>query len=137
LGASTAAVEEPYSDDPKGENRGILQIAPGEIRRAVGLAREAGFGVEAHTIGDWSARELVDAFEEHGVTSQDRYTMTHCQILNPKLMKRMAEMNVLEMLRKPEHAMKQLVKPRLTANGDRMENGLHVPSHVVEDSKLD
>jgi len=52
-------------------------------------------------------------------------------------MKLMVEMNVLEMLRKPEHAMKQLVKPKLTANGDRMENGLRVPSHVAEDSKHD
>lgn len=36
LGASTAALEEPYSDDPMGQNRGILQIEQTTIRHAVG-----------------------------------------------------------------------------------------------------
>eukprot|EP00927_Polykrikos_kofoidii_P043071 TRINITY_DN37128_c0_g1_i1.p1 TRINITY_DN37128_c0_g1~~TRINITY_DN37128_c0_g1_i1.p1 ORF type:complete len:622 (-),score=89.51 TRINITY_DN37128_c0_g1_i1:71-1861(-) len=95
LGASTAAVEEPYSDDPAGENRGILQIEPSEIRRIVGLAKTHGFGVEAHTIGDRSARELLDAFEEIPLSISDRYTLTHCQILGPELMNRMAKLGVV------------------------------------------
>eukprot|EP00928_Gymnodinium_smaydae_P046590 TRINITY_DN31040_c0_g1_i1.p1 TRINITY_DN31040_c0_g1~~TRINITY_DN31040_c0_g1_i1.p1 ORF type:complete len:599 (-),score=80.02 TRINITY_DN31040_c0_g1_i1:62-1858(-) len=92
LGASTAAVEEPYSDDPEASNRGILQIEPPEMRRIIRLAKKAGFGVEAHTIGDRSARELLDAFEETGVQSDDRYTLTHCQILKPELMRRMQKL---------------------------------------------
>eukprot|EP00930_Biecheleria_cincta_P074935 TRINITY_DN62133_c0_g1_i1.p1 TRINITY_DN62133_c0_g1~~TRINITY_DN62133_c0_g1_i1.p1 ORF type:complete len:644 (+),score=99.55 TRINITY_DN62133_c0_g1_i1:32-1933(+) len=95
LGASTAALDEPYADDPSKSNKGILQLEPQLIRKAIRLASTVGFGVEAHTIGDRSARELLDAFEEHQVQSRNRYTMTHCQILSSALIQRMASQGVI------------------------------------------
>ena len=43
LGASTAALLEPYSDDPAGKNRGILTITPEQLDIALDNAAEAGF----------------------------------------------------------------------------------------------
>eukprot|EP00931_Biecheleriopsis_adriatica_P043927 TRINITY_DN25106_c0_g1_i1.p1 TRINITY_DN25106_c0_g1~~TRINITY_DN25106_c0_g1_i1.p1 ORF type:complete len:609 (+),score=88.46 TRINITY_DN25106_c0_g1_i1:68-1894(+) len=123
LGASTAALEEPYSDDPAGKNRGILQISPELIRRAIGLASQRSFGVEAHTIGDRSARELLEAFEGHDVRHEHRYTMTHCQILNPYLVKRMANLGVVASIQ-PQFANSDaaIASSRLGENSERLRN---------------
>jgi len=63
LGASTAALLEPYSDDK--ENRGVLQLSPDSINEAMAKAKARGFRVEAHAIGDRAATELLNSFEKH------------------------------------------------------------------------
>eukprot|EP00929_Paragymnodinium_shiwhaense_P097120 TRINITY_DN58885_c0_g1_i4.p1 TRINITY_DN58885_c0_g1~~TRINITY_DN58885_c0_g1_i4.p1 ORF type:complete len:602 (-),score=119.68 TRINITY_DN58885_c0_g1_i4:75-1880(-) len=117
LGASTAAVEEPYSDDPAGANRGILQLDQAAMQRAIKLAQGAGFGVEAHTIGDRSARELLDAFDACGVKASDRYTLTHCQILKPELMRRMADVGAVASIQPQFNISDAEVAPRRLGAG--------------------
>lgn len=92
LGASTAAMLEPYSDDRV--NVGILQMSAEMIDEAMGKAKAANFRVEAHAIGDHAATELVTAFERF-FSPEDRPVLTHCQILNASLVNRMSKMGVI------------------------------------------
>lgn len=92
LGASTAALIEPYSDDP--QNSGVLQLTPEEIDGAVQKIKSSGFRVEAHAIGDRAATILADVFAR-SFTSNDRPIITHCQILNPGLVKTFARTGII------------------------------------------
>lgn len=92
LGARTAALIEPYADDPG--NTGILQMTPGEIDAAVADAKRRNFRVEAHAIGDRAATALLNSFECH-LSPIDRPVLTHCQILTPPLIRWMARLGVI------------------------------------------
>lgn len=50
LGGRTAALEEPYSDDP--DNRGMLVLPEDELKEQVYLAHAQGMQVAVHAIGD-------------------------------------------------------------------------------------
>ena len=43
-------------------------------------ARDQGFRVEVHAIGDRALSAVLDAFEEAGITAADRPIVTHCQV---------------------------------------------------------
>lgn len=43
-------------------------------------ARDQGFRVEVHAIGDRALSAVLDAFEEAGITPADRPIVTHCQV---------------------------------------------------------
>lgn len=88
LGASTAALLEPYSDADDG-NVGVLQMTPQEIDTAIQKVKFHGFRVEAHAIGDRAAKHLLQSFERH-LESGDRPVLTHCQILTEDLVAQMA-----------------------------------------------
>lgn len=59
LGAGTAALREPYSDDPG--NVGLLRYTDAEIARLVDKAHSAGFQVIIHAIGDRAVEQAVTA----------------------------------------------------------------------------
>jgi len=92
LGASTAALLEPYSDGPG--NVGVLQMSPTEIAETVQKSKRCGYRIEAHAIGDRAASHLLSAFELH-LQAGDRPVLTHCQILNNALIARMAVAGVI------------------------------------------
>lgn len=117
LGASTAAMLEPYADDP--ENSGVLQLTPENIDEALRKVKAHGFRVEAHAIGDRAATCLLDAFENH-LAPEDRPVLTHCQILNNSLIDRMARTGVIANVQ-PQFVPSDLpiVKNRLGADTER------------------
>lgn len=43
-------------------------------------ARDRGFRVEIHAIGDRALASVLDACEEAGLTAEDRPIVTHCQV---------------------------------------------------------
>ncbi|CAK0813376.1 unnamed protein product, partial [Prorocentrum cordatum] len=92
MGARTAAMLEPYADDPG--NTGNLSMSPDEISAAVAKAKRHGFRLEAHAIGDRAAQEVLKGFAEH-LQPADRPVMTHCQVLNADLVGRMAQQGVV------------------------------------------
>eukprot|EP00667_Euglena_gracilis_P007173 EG_transcript_7241 len=95
LGASTAALEEPYSDDPMGSNRGMLLLSPKELRDRVAAVHGAGYRLEVHAIGDRAARVTVEAIEAAGMGPEDRPVLTHCQLLSPDTVAAMARLGVI------------------------------------------
>ena len=92
LGASTAAMLEPYADNPA--NSGVMQMTRAEIDSTLVLLREHGFRVEAHAIGDRAATDLIDAFEKL-MPGSERPVLTHCQFLSKSLVSRMSKSGII------------------------------------------
>jgi predicted amidohydrolase YtcJ len=90
LGGRTAALLEPYADDPS--TRGIYMWPEAEFIEMVARAHALGNQVGAHCIGDGGAKLFLDAVEEaqrrhHRL--DHRHRMIHCQIMSEALMDRM------------------------------------------------
>ena len=64
LGARTAALREPYADDPS--NSGMLRYSDEQLSEVVGLADSKGYQVIIHAIGDRAVEQAVTALA--GVT---------------------------------------------------------------------
>ena len=84
LEAGTAAVLEPYADDPC--SHGIALWPPGELAHAVAAFDADGFGVHVHAIGDAAVRSALDAIEEAGQRNgprDRRAVIAHAQLVHP------------------------------------------------------
>lgn len=96
LGPRTAALREPYNDDPYGfPPRGILFLDQDEATREVLQARALGFHVTTHAIGDRAVRTVLDAYENARVTRRDRWSIEHVQVAADDLTARMARRGVI------------------------------------------
>ena len=62
LGAGTAAMHQPYLDEP--DNRGLLLYETAELEDLIQRADAAGFGLAVHAIGDRANTVVLDAFEK-------------------------------------------------------------------------
>lgn len=51
-----------------------------DVALQVAQARDGGFRVEVHAIGDWALASVLDALEATGITPADRAIVTHCQV---------------------------------------------------------
>ena len=103
----TAALLKPYrvnkgtKDDPRwvrGKDRGPTYWKPGVAGPAVAAADAAGWQVHVHAIGDRAVRSALDAFEgaiaANGRTD-DRHTITHLELVDPKDFPRFGKLGVL------------------------------------------
>jgi len=70
IGARTAAVGEPFADDPG--NRGALIRPPEELHRLMREAHAAGFQLAVHAIGDQGIEAVLDGIEAMFLTHQKR-----------------------------------------------------------------
>ncbi len=101
LGSRGAALLQPYSDDPG--NTGLLVSEPAHIVSIAGRARERGFQVCTHAIGDRAVNNTIDAYEAGGVKPEDRYRIEHFQIVTPPDFKRIARDGIIASMQ-PTHA---------------------------------
>ncbi len=107
LGSRTAAMLEPYEDEP--HNRGIVVTPPAELRRLVSAAHHAGLSVAVHAIGDAANRAVLDALQ--AVTQQSQrapapalpHRIEHVQLLHPADVPRLAALGVVASMQ-PIHA---------------------------------
>ncbi|HHX27788.1 MAG: amidohydrolase [Bacillota bacterium] len=86
LGGRTAALEEPYSDDPT--SSGILVVTEDELRDSVYKAHALGMQVAVHAIGDRAVRvalEAIGAARGKIPRERPRHRVVHAQILSPGL----------------------------------------------------
>jgi len=112
LGGHTAALLEPYSDDPK--NTGLLRYDAAKLNE---MSRErvlAGFQLGFHAIGDKAVQIALDAFAgaEEAARSQNvkaadggddfRLRVEHAQVTNGELMRRFKELKVIASMQ-PSH----------------------------------
>ncbi len=61
IGSQTAALQEPYSDDPS--TRGVLYFEGEEIEKFMHTAHSAGLQIAVHAIGDRAIEQALTAFE--------------------------------------------------------------------------
>ena len=96
LGARTAALKEPYSDNP--ETRGIMLYTQRKLNKLVSKAHKAGLQLAVHAIGDRAIETVLKAFEnalKKHPRENHRHRIEHCSVLNPRLIERMKRLGLI------------------------------------------
>jgi predicted amidohydrolase YtcJ len=113
LGSRTAALLQPYSDDPK--NSGLPQYEPVQLQKMADERAAAGFQMGFHAIGDRGAQLALDAFEgaqryvrEHSPTQtgtplrEFRFRIEHDQVITPEQFAQFRKLGVVASMQ-PNH----------------------------------
>jgi predicted amidohydrolase YtcJ len=103
MGSRTAAMLEPYSDDPS--TSGILTIDPEKLTEMAVQRDKAGFQLAFHAIGDRANHIALDVFEAVAKAngSRDRRDrIEHAQVVAPMDFVRFAELHVIASMQ-PSH----------------------------------
>jgi len=96
LGARTAALKEPYSDDPK--TSGMLLHTQRSLNRLVLKAHKAGLQLAIHAIGDHAIEAVLKAYEKAFKAfprENHRHRIEHCSVLNPRLIRRIRRLGLI------------------------------------------
>ncbi|GIO25451.1 amidohydrolase [Ornithinibacillus bavariensis] len=93
LGGSTAALSNPYADQPN--NKGLLIQSDDELERLVKLARTHNESVAVHIIGDAGAEQLLTILEKYPLTNGKRDRLIHACLLREDLVERMKKLLVV------------------------------------------
>ena len=96
LGARTAALNEPYSDQP--ETKGMMLYTPEKLSRLVTKAHKACFQLAIHAIGDHTVEIVLNALEEalSRVPRENyRHRIEHASVLNEKAIQHMKKLNLI------------------------------------------
>jgi predicted amidohydrolase YtcJ len=110
LGPHTAAMFQPYEDDP--QNKGSLMMDAEELFEYGRLAASNGISMAVHAIGDRANHEVLNAFTQlreyerslqYHSTTQLRHRIEHVQILHPDDVKRLSALNITASMQ-PIHA---------------------------------
>lgn len=89
LGARTAALREPYSDDPS--NAGILRHTDRELADLVERVDAKGYQAVVHAIGDRAVEQAADAIARvAGTNNARRHRIEHASLLPGDLRRKMA-----------------------------------------------
>ncbi len=122
LGARSAALMEPYQDDP--ENTGILNFRDKELSDLVLKAHKAGMQIAIHGIGDRCIQQILDSFAkalEEDPREDHRHGIVHCQITRPEQLKSMQDMNIMAyiqpvFLKADQYIVEDRIGPELTSS---------------------
>ncbi len=104
LGSGTAAMLEPYADEPA--EHGLLTLTLDELIGLLRQARDAGIGVATHAIGDAAVRLVLDAAEVARVDADGRdqiLRIEHAQLIHPEDLPRFVRLGVVASVQ-PLHA---------------------------------
>jgi predicted amidohydrolase YtcJ len=103
LGTRTAAMLQPFADDP--QNYGILTTPAEQMEARVQRAVRGGLGVAIHAIGDRAVRVALDGIARAQALSQTprRFRLEHIQLADPQDIARMAQLGVVGSVQ-PFHA---------------------------------
>lgn len=96
LGARGAELSAPYTDAP--ETSGLSQMSDTELDEFIVAARDKGFQVNAHVIGDRGVERALDAFERSGASTSERFRLEHASLVSPPNVPRFAELGVVASL---------------------------------------
>jgi predicted amidohydrolase YtcJ len=115
LGSRTAALLQPYSDDPG--NKGLPQFKQDELNRMTDARVRAGFQIGFHAIGDAAAEMALEAFEHADRSIREdqlkhpnspkrtddfRFRIEHDQVVTAEQIPRYAKMGVIASVQ-PNH----------------------------------
>lgn len=96
LGARTALMKEPYSDEP--ESYGLQVFDEAALRSFFALADEANMQIAVHGIGDRSIEitaELLNELNEGKNGNPNRHGIVHAQFTNPEILEKMKSGDIL------------------------------------------
>jgi predicted amidohydrolase YtcJ len=90
LGARTAALREPYTDDPG--NSGLLRMRDSELEELVERVDSMGFQAIIHAIGDRAVEQTIDALSKvTGAKNPRRHRIEHAGLIPRDLRSRMVK----------------------------------------------
>lgn len=90
LGARTAALREPYTDDPA--NRGMLRHTDAELSDLVERVDRAGYQVIIHAIGDRAVAQAAEALAKvTGAKNPRRHRIEHASLLPGDLRRKLSK----------------------------------------------
>jgi predicted amidohydrolase YtcJ len=95
-GGRTAAMTTDYVNDPG--NRGITIYDQEGLNERFARAREAGFQLTAHAIGDRAIAMILDAYEQvlgPSPRADHRFRIEHCGMCTPRIIDRLARLQVI------------------------------------------
>jgi predicted amidohydrolase YtcJ len=101
LGSRGAALLQPYSDDP--DNQGLLLTGEDRIAEVALRARQSGFQVNTHAIGDRGNRVVLNAYERAGISPSNRFRIEHLQVIALEDIPRLAQRGIIASMQ-PTHA---------------------------------
>ena len=118
LGSSTAAMFEPFDDDPT--NRGLMmqEMEDGSIARWVEEADANDIQIALHAIGDRANDAVLTLFESRPNTRARRFRIEHAQHLNAELVQRFARSGVIASMQ-PYHAVEDGRWSHMRISGER------------------
>jgi predicted amidohydrolase YtcJ len=94
----TAAVSEPFLEDPDPNNLGLEMMPQAELDDLIWRGHRNGWQVAIHAIGDRGIDMCLDGFEramQRLPRHDHRHRLEHCGILRPDLIRRIKEMGVV------------------------------------------
>lgn len=94
----TAAVFEPFLNDPRTDNLGLEMMPQEELDAYVKQAHDAGFQVATHAIGDRAIHMVMLAYERAlaaNPRADHRHRIEHCGICRPELVARIKASNFI------------------------------------------
>lgn len=94
----TAAVSQPFLEDPDPNNLGMEMMPQAELDTIVADAHDHGWQVAIHAIGDRAIQMCLDAYRgAQQATPRDdtRHRIEHCGILRPDLIQRLVDQRVV------------------------------------------
>ena len=94
----TAAVSQPFLDDPAPDNLGLAMMPQAELDDLIWRSHSAGWQVAIHAIGDRGIEMCLDGFERaltRMPRSDHRHRLEHCGILRPDLIRRIKDLGVI------------------------------------------
>jgi len=121
LGSRTAAMLEPYSDDPK--TTGILIMDPDKLKSLAIERDKAGFQLNFHAIGDRANRVALDVFEAVARANgprDRRDRIEHAQVVAPEDLPRFAKLKVIASMQ-PSHQTNDMRWAESRVGADRIK----------------
>ena len=103
LGSATAAMFEPFTDDPKNRGLTMQAMTDGRMKAAATDADAHNLQIAIHAIGDRANDEVLKIYESIANVRERRFRIEHAQHLNPDLIKRFAADHVIASMQ-PYHA---------------------------------
>ena len=96
LGGRTAALREPYNDDPK--NKGKFVITYDKLKEAISKANKAELQLAIHAIGDRALENVLSAIEKalnEYPRDDHRHRIEHAAVVPPDLLEKMKKLSVV------------------------------------------
>ena len=93
LGSRGAELSAPYADAP--QTSGLPQMQDSDLDRFIRRAKQKGFQVNAHAIGDLAVKRMLDAIERNHVSAADRYRLEHASMISPQNLQRFHTLGVI------------------------------------------
>ncbi|AHN21672.1 amidohydrolase [Lysinibacillus varians] len=121
FGGHTAALREPYCDDP--DNYGILVHSTAQLEQYVQLARRYGQTVAVHAIGDLAIETILNVFAAYPPLEGQLDRLIHCSLVDEAILDKLAALPIAVDMQ-PQFVQGEYLA-EIVKLGEKRSQGLH------------